>query len=123
MNREEMFYKASKGLLEQGDTSTINGKCRYRGPEGRKCGVGHLISDEQYSEDMEGRGVSQLVAKLFPGINAGDINFLSRLQYIHDEFSYNERYQTPEVRMVHIQKEMKRLGKACGFKYYYEVVT
>lgn len=48
MNLQEAFDKAYLGVIEQGGPAHLDdGRCRYRGPNGRKCGVGHLIDDEK----------------------------------------------------------------------------
>lgn len=46
MTPEQIFYTALDGVLAQGGPSRkANSGCRYRGPGGRKCPVGHLIDD------------------------------------------------------------------------------
>lgn len=43
--------------------SPRNGRemCAYRGTDGLKCAIGHIISDENYSPEMEGNGVGDLL--------------------------------------------------------------
>jgi hypothetical protein len=95
MDRQQIFNKAIKGILDQGGPSvTLNmstGKltsCRYRGPDGTKCAIGHLIDDEEYDPSMEGYSVTgeqffkwqnkiEKMAELEP-------SFLADLQAIHD---------------------------------------
>lgn len=50
MTPQEMFDKAYLGVIQQGrksekDTS-CGTTCAYRGPNGTKCGIGHLIPDD-----------------------------------------------------------------------------
>lgn len=58
--------------------------CAYRGDNGRKCAVGMVIPDEDYSPDMElfvaskGKVYRYLVGEGY------DVPFLIRLQHIHD---------------------------------------
>lgn len=104
MNRQELFEKAARGLLAQDGRSTRSNEkgevlgCAYRGPNGRKCAIGHLIPDELYSSGMECRSAygvlgmngnvlitarDQLRAHL--GIETeDDVRFLSDLQQVHD---------------------------------------
>ena len=35
--------------------------CMYRSPEGHKCAIGCLIPDSEYSNDMEGRDLNDLL--------------------------------------------------------------
>jgi len=98
-DRQEIFNKAYLGLKSQGFQRSFgsyfvekipNVGCLYRGPNGRKCAVGHLIPDEAYSETLEGRRADSLLvvsAMGFCAVNvidgAGD--FLTKLQRCHDE--------------------------------------
>ena len=107
MNRQEVFNKAVKGLAAQGFQSSRNKDktCRYRGPEGLKCAVGHLIPDEVDCTPLEGdsvyfRGVIDLLNTLGYNVEAGvtylnasgsvcyehtpDVRFLFDLQKAHD---------------------------------------
>jgi hypothetical protein len=62
---QQVFDKAATHLLKQGERSEgyldIDESelvCMYRGPEGRMCAVGALISDEAYSTALEGKRTS-----------------------------------------------------------------
>ena len=47
MTPQEMFDKAYLGVIAQGEKSTKpDGSCAYRGQNGSKCGIGHLIPDD-----------------------------------------------------------------------------
>lgn len=57
MTDQELFTNAWLGLKAQDWQKSENmarGKCMYRGPEGRKCAIGHNILDEEYHPDMDG---------------------------------------------------------------------
>lgn len=54
---EEYHIEAIRAVVRQGRKSIRGGSCRYRGPDGLKCAVGHLIKDEYYSEEMEGKSI------------------------------------------------------------------
>ena len=84
---QEMFDKTARALIAQGGPSVgEDGKCKYRGLNGRRCAAGVHIPDERYSEALEGKGV-----------NAGDVldalgslsgsrasSFMVGLQWAHD---------------------------------------
>jgi len=44
---QEVFDKATTALLLQGRKCSDGAGCMYRLPDGRKCAIGHLISDKQ----------------------------------------------------------------------------
>lgn len=48
-----------QGCISQGEIEEGIG-CMYRGPDGNKCGIGHLFPDEIYHKSLEGASVSQL---------------------------------------------------------------
>jgi hypothetical protein len=104
MNRQEIFNQAYLGLKSQGfqkSTSIITGSCSYRGKQSRKCAIGHLILDEEYSSSYESLNSSSLVTRCFDdkrypklhsfferiGLdfdNPLDSMFLYGLQNVHD---------------------------------------
>lgn len=63
---QQAFDKAYLGLKAQGfERSYGNDICLYRGPDGKKCALGHLIPDDQYRHDMEAKSV-HTINNLFP---------------------------------------------------------
>lgn len=88
MTKQEMFDIVVPALLRQGVKSLdfTGGKCQYRGTDGRKCAVGHLIPDEIYVGWMELYNVQDLSARSLElrEIFDGKYNFLHRLRLIHD---------------------------------------
>ena len=71
--------------------------CLYRGPGGLKCGIGHSIPDDMYTDTFEGRGIGGLIVPffetedtatqnplraLFRGVSLG---LLAALQAAHDD--------------------------------------
>ena len=60
MNRQEALNIAARGILEQGAYSLNKARtsCMYRGENGTKCAVGHLIPDDDYDPLMEGKAAS-----------------------------------------------------------------
>lgn len=93
------FDKSTAALLAQGAKSfgevpNVGSACLYRGPEGRKCAIGHLMSDEQiaFFEIKEDTNVwtfpSGLLNQLLPEVDeAIGAKFLSELQRAHDRAS------------------------------------
>lgn len=97
MNDQEIFNTVVNHLRQQGKRSVrVNGgiiTCLYRGPNNTKCAVGCLISDEDYSADIEGKGIHVLVSRELLPENLkwmGDpqaLVLLRNLQAVHDEVS------------------------------------
>ncbi len=96
LTMQQVFDKAATHLLKQGKRSEGHGRasgadttCLYRGPEGRMCAVGALISDEAYSPTLEGKsarseGVRAALEKSGCPIDAPAADLYARLQRIHD---------------------------------------
>jgi hypothetical protein len=90
-------------LLKQGGPSlSVNVGCRYRLPREDAdtlcCGIGHIIPDAEYTEDMEGKKVGPMLdSALAPSLKAwcdagGDnrylrVLFLGHLQSAHDKIA------------------------------------
>ena len=87
MDNQEAFTRIVQHLRRQGAKSTGNAGtlCRYRQPhDGRRCAIGVLITDEFYSEDIEGKTCLQLgdlLRTALPGVSLG---LLGACQIIHD---------------------------------------
>lgn len=63
------------------------GLCLYRGPDGLKCAVGCLITDAEYTSEMDtlGSDVRDLQdGGLLPERLRDDVGLLSYLQEVHD---------------------------------------
>ncbi len=91
LNRQEVFNKVVRGLHLQGGPSIGDGGCLYRGPNGRKCGIGHLITDEHYDRNIEGNMAASgdVINCVRKSLNAlieteEDFSFLVALQKVHD---------------------------------------
>lgn len=93
MNEQELFNKAYIGLDGQGFKRSFDidkGRCMYRGPDGRKCAIGHAIPDELYDpimeEGMPGSGFGILLGLMGFAV-FGDFErheFANNLQSAHD---------------------------------------
>lgn len=95
-SRQERFNLVVAGLAAQGfkQAGTIypggGFGCQYRGPNGTRCGIGHLIREEDYSPTLENQNIRQLwearlVAPRLPDEEEiQQVIFLSALQIAHD---------------------------------------
>ena len=99
MLTKEHIRQAITGVLEQGGPSVNSSfNCMYRGENGRKCALGHLIKDKYYSPDLENAcvGTDDINKALMLSLNISDLStedqsILYRLQQCHDMLStYND---------------------------------
>jgi hypothetical protein len=86
MSAQVIFDKVVAHLRQQGRKALrAEGGCAYRTPEGLKCAVGCLISDEEYSQEMEGHTIDWLNATgMLPSHLTSHYNLLMALQWVHD---------------------------------------
>jgi hypothetical protein len=97
MTMQEVFDKVATHLMTQGcrsvqGTAEVGRRstCLYRGPNGTKCAVGCLISDEAYSPTLEEKPVEAtnvLEALARSGLDVFDSTLrrlLRELQTVHD---------------------------------------
>lgn len=89
--QQELFDQVVAGLALQGfQTATDVNGCLYRAPNGRKCGIGQLIKDEDYDPVMERNGVYQSVVYRILEKSTGieptreNLNWFGDLQGCHD---------------------------------------
>lgn len=88
MTNQEMFDKAVAGLAAQGFRRSVLNEgeleecCQYRGPDGMKCALGHVISDEQYNRSIEGSRAHDAIRALKLPLKE---NAANELQDCHDE--------------------------------------
>lgn len=87
MDKQEIFDKVYRELLRQKVPSMHNGRCLYRGPNGTKCAIGHLIPDELYDEIFNRMSLLNLPQKVKNHIGIEeDRYFFGSLQTAHDIF-------------------------------------
>lgn len=102
MDKQEIFNKVFLGLKSQEFRQSVNehNVCQYRGEDGLKCAVGHLIPDEIYIKEWDEH--TTLADSLPPdvydsmGIRAdfgASVDFLMELQNIHDNYDVPERME------------------------------
>jgi hypothetical protein len=88
MTPQEIFDGSVLPLIRQGRPALKQGLCAYRGSDGTKCAVGHLITDEEYTSDMEGNDAVMLhSAEMLPDRLVRHLDLLGYLQDAHDETS------------------------------------
>lgn len=111
MNSEtqELFNKIYLGLKSQNfEKSAIyendNLRCLYRGPNGLKCAVGFLVTDEKYNESIEHMSPCDLIAKKIVELSDIHIIFLREMQSIHDNAC------DPEDMRLELESYAKDLG-------------
>jgi len=94
-NKDVLFpaiVKAVEATIKQGKQSVNSSGdfCMYRGPDGLKCIVGHMIPDDLYTEDMEDRGpdtleVRPVLEQIFDSVlSEEELNLLKEVQGAHD---------------------------------------
>ncbi len=83
---QEVFDQVATHLLTQGKKSFllrgVRKNCAFRGTYGLKCAAGCLMSDEEYSLDMEGLAWRTLVTE--KKVPSEHCELIVRLQYLHD---------------------------------------
>jgi len=85
-SKQNLFNMMWNGLKGQGWIRSLSDYgCLYRGDDGRKCAIGHCISDQVANTWDDARYSS--VAKILEGegLTVSRINFLSRAQLAHDK--------------------------------------
>ena len=86
MTKQTIFNKVVRHLRQQGQKSSDQNGCLYRGPNGTKCAIGCLIPDKKYNSNMEGRRFDDEEYFGFPEWQTQDIiGFLDDLRGIHDD--------------------------------------
>lgn len=99
MTQQEIFDKVSSHLLTQNAKSEDDGACLYRSPTGLKCAIGALIPDGLYDPVIENVPIDNIYIE--PGTKTlqnilreigcdANLDFLTDLQAIHDDFNPHE---------------------------------
>ena len=111
LNRQKVFDTAFIGAKEQGFGHSLgpanDGTCAYRGKNGRKCLIGHLIPDDRYTMNLESDGPIDLAVKGIFGTGYGEVSaepkekeedagFLRALQMVHDYSTFDMKKDLKE---------------------------
>jgi hypothetical protein len=122
MTRQEMFNKAYIGVILQGGPAIqyTGGPCAYLAADtGRKCGVGHLLTDVELAEVGSFQGSVYDLQDEWDGISGeplpvwlhnDDMDFLSDLQLAHD----GPRDLDGADYITHFLREMDKVAKHYG---------
>jgi len=86
--RQKLFNKSVKGLASQNFERSVNddNSCRYNGPGGKHCAIGHLITPKQ-GESLDtapSTSVFYVYDKLPKSLRNAGMWFLNELQQAHD---------------------------------------
>jgi len=89
--QQAIFDAVCSGLAEQDFKRSVGiAKCLFRGFDGMKCAIGHLIEDDQYADWMESASLVQVMRKLGvdPNLNFdGSSDESSNLNWEYSEVS------------------------------------
>ena len=102
MDTQQILNFCVKKIVEQGGPSMDQSdSCRYRGPNGAKCAIGHLIGDDEYLPAFEGntvlalsRNYSDIKFKNFDLTDCEVRILLVQLQEAHDRAAYETAYDS-----------------------------
>lgn len=102
-NKQAIFDRVAAALIAQGRKSADGtGTCLYRGPDGLRCGVGHIMSDDAAARACDAQGdqtqVNVLPSELLdPALDyrladrtdrrEKQLDFLQSMQNAHDNAS------------------------------------
>lgn len=82
---QEIFDKIVKHLAEQkGPALDMDGECVYRTEDGGSCAVGCLISDKDYTPNLEGQGIISLLVMDAVILKGPNKDMMNCLQATHD---------------------------------------
>lgn len=105
MDKQELFDQAVDNLhhlMRQGSRSVSGEGCDYRNPEGLKCAVGGIMTDEEYDPGMEGWSyatMADLTQFMGPEDTPND-RLLIRLQTMHDSHDLPMRAWPDELEEI-----------------------
>jgi len=121
MNAQQIFDTVALHLFQQKHPATKDGGCVYRAPNGDKCAVGCLISDEDYTDRMEGFGIykngpQSFVFSELPDWFTFNAHLLSDLQSVHDA-NLNDSWDSPFTMVQALRKV------AIDFKLSHDVLN
>lgn len=116
---QELFNKMWTGLSGQGwEKASQNGSCEYLTVDGRKCAVGHCLTDPgsapfgsvcdvltSHAKARKDLGFPEDRSKYYPADQAD-----TRLQFLRDSQNAHDCSSTPEQ----MQRELRQVGKSYG---------
>lgn len=113
---DALLTQNRKSLKQYRTTTGISSEnaCAYRGRDNTRCGIGHLIRDEEYKLTMEGKTVNSLVDlfnitfRHLKPFAMPDKCLLDTLQRVHDRHEPHAWYQ-----------EFKRIARNYALSFAY----
>lgn len=124
-SKQDLFDFVLGKMREQGGASYQNEMSRYRCPSGRKCPIGHLISDDLYRSVIEGSSVETL-AYNDPEILCGTMSrtlvrrnteILDDLQQAHDFYASYAETAGDAYFMRKYEERMENIADTYRLKY------
>lgn len=98
VSNQDVFEYIVDHLVKQNERSMNDARfCCYRYHDRLKCAAGCLISDEEYSFDMEGKLWDELIS--LGTVEPDHANLIGQLQIIHDTI-YPKKGWLKEVRLL-----------------------
>lgn len=114
MTEQEVFDKVVMGMQAQQwrRATTLSGGVAYRSYNGGKCPGGHLIEDEAYDVEMEGKSWRMLVRD---GVVGGHHKALVyALQLAHDQNQFSTRSLEDAIKSVGREAGLDVLREPCA---------
>ena len=112
-SEQTIFNKVAEHLLAQREQSlNADGRCSYRGQNGRRCAVGCLINDEHYHSALEGSTLDTCAVQQAVKNSLGLPHLPSRLVFLLEELQVLHDYTPPST----WRKELKELAHKCDLE-------
>jgi len=109
---QELFSAAYLATMKQGMASSIsNGLCRYRGPNGLKCAIGHLVEDDDLAHAMDeanDAAIDTLVKNRFPGLPE---EFVEHVFLLRTTQIAHDRSKNPATFREDFTREMRDIAR------------
>lgn len=116
-NNQDAFDIALNGIRKQNYkiSTTKEGSCAYRGENGLRCALGHMIPNKLYKSGMEGLVPDHSLLRDFPELGVYlenvDVELLTDLQCAHDSYLGYNKFD------YDYENKMKQIAKNWGLTY------
>lgn len=112
LSEQETFETVARHLFKQGERAMLHGYCQYRAPDGMKCAIGCLFTDEEYEPLMESHSVKDLYnLNVLPNRLYKEVlmPLLVELQNVHDTSRLWNKTET-------MKEALKTIGQQFGLR-------